>query len=216
MDYNTTRSMMIIPEYGRNIQNMIELLPSIEDRHKRTKAAYFIINVMAQVSALKDSVDFKQKLWDHLHIISQFTLDIDSPYPAPSIEKLHRKPNLIKYSTNRIRFGHYGQHVFNMIQKAVEFEEGEEKEALVNALANYMKKSYLTWNRDSVNEGTITSNLYELSKGRLSLADESKLTPTNEILSRNNITASSFVRKKKFVPRRDNTGFQKKGPRYVK
>ncbi|NOU46874.1 MAG: DUF4290 domain-containing protein [Bacteroidales bacterium] len=216
MDYNTTRSLMMIPEYGRNVQNMIELLPTIEDRYKRTKAAYFIINVMAQLSVQKDSADFKQKLWDHLHIISRFTLDIDSPFPPPSIEKLQRKPSQIRYSTNRIRYGHYGQHVFNMIQKAIEFEEGEEKEALVNALANYMKKSFLTWNRDSVNDGTIAANLEELSKGRLSLTDESKLTPTNEILARNNINTSSYIKKKKFVPRRDNTGFQKKGPRFVK
>ncbi len=220
MEYNTTRTMMLIPEYGRNIQNMISLLPSIEDRQKRTKAAYFIINVMAQLSQQKDSADFKQKLWDHLHIISEFKLDVDSPFPPPSIEKLKRKPTMISYSTNRIKYGHYGQHVLNMIKKAVEFEEGEEKDALVNALANYMKKSFLTWNRDSVNDGTIAANLNELSKGQITISDESKLTPTNEILARNNIVTTNINKKKKFVPRGDNQrgsgGFQRKNPRFSK
>ncbi len=201
MEYNTTRNQMIIPEYGRNIQNMINLLPAIEDRDKRTKAAHYIINVMAQLSAQKDSADFKQKLWDHLHIIAQFQLDIDSPFPPPSPEKLHRKPSQLTYSNRKIRHGHYGQHILGMIKKAVEFEEGEEKEALVHALANYMKKSYLPGNRDSVSDGTITGNLEELSHGKLILADESKLVATNEILARNSAGAAAMVKKKKFVPK---------------
>lgn len=215
MEYNTTRTHMIIPEYGRNVQNMINLLPGIEDRRKRTQAAHYIVNVMAQLSVQKDSADFKQKLWDHLHIISNFLLDIDSPYPPPSPEKLQRKPSQLRYSSHRIRYGHYGQHIMGMINKAIEFEEGEEKEALVNALANYMKKSYLTWNRDSVNDSTIAANLEELSKGRLGISEDTKLIATNEILARNNAGAAAMVKKKKFVPR-NNQGFQKKNPRFSK
>jgi hypothetical protein len=200
MEYNTSRSKLVIPEYGRNIQTMIYHLYEIEDRETRTKAANFIINVMAQMTPqVKETVDYKHKLWDHLHLISGFKLDIDAPFPKPSPEVLLRKPQLVNYSTARIKYGHYGKYIVEIIRKvAAEYEDGPEKTELVNIIANHMKKSYLNWNRDSVNDATIAENLAELSKGQLVMHEEAKLIPTSDLLSR-----SAPPKKKKFTPRKD-------------
>lgn len=216
MEYNTTRSWLIIPEYGRNIQTMIEHLFTIEDRVKRTEAAHFVINIMAQMHPqVKESADYMQKLWDHMYIISNFKLDIDGPYPPPQKEKIFKKPRLIGYKVNNIRFGHYGRNIVNIIKKATLYEEGEEKDALIRGIANHMKKLYLTYNRDSVNDATIVLNLSELSAGQLMIPEESKLISTNEILAKNGtgISSTAQIRKKKFIPRRDNQSFQRKKPR---
>jgi hypothetical protein len=200
MEYNTSRSKLVIPEYGRNIQTMIDHLSDIEDRETRTKAANFVINVMAQMTPqVKETVDYKHKLWDHLHLISGFKLDIDAPFPKPSPEVLQRKPQQVQYSTARIKYGHYGKYIVEIIKKvAAEYEDGPEKTELVNIIANHMKKSYLNWNRDSVNDATIADNLAELSKGQLVMHEEAKLIPTSDLLSRN-----VPVKKKKFTPRKD-------------
>lgn len=207
MEYNTGRSNLKIPEYGRNIQLMIEHLMSIEDREKRTAAASFIVNVMAQMNPqVKEAMDYKHKLWDHLHIISDFKLDVDSPFPPPAPESLDTKPEHIGYSHTNIKYGHYGRYITDIIQKACEYEPGEERDAFVHVIANQMKKSYLNWNRDSVTDVTIAENLSDLSGGKLTVPEESKLLATNEILSRN--------KKKKFTQKKDNSqNFQRRGHR---
>ncbi|NCU33475.1 MAG: DUF4290 domain-containing protein, partial [Candidatus Moranbacteria bacterium] len=129
MEYNTQRSKMSISEYGRNIQKMIEGLQLIEDREKRNQQARAIIQVMGQLNPhLRDVNDFKHKLWDHLFIMSDFKLDVDSPYPIPSAEILERKPEKLKYAENHIKFKHYGRHIERIIEKACEMEEGEERD----------------------------------------------------------------------------------------
>jgi hypothetical protein len=137
---------------------------------------------------------FKHKLWDHLFIMSNFELDVDSPYPIPSEETLKRKPERLGYASNHIKIRHYGRHIERMIDKACGFEEGPEKQALIKMIANHLKKSYLTWNRDSVTDEEIASHLKLLSRGRLSLDDSIKLNTTQDILSKNagmNIGTSS-------------------------
>ncbi len=186
MEYNTKRGPMVIAEYGRNIQKMIEYITTIEDREKRTKAAHFIVNVMAQMHPqVKESGDFKHKLWDHLYIISNFKLDVDSPYPPPPLQTLSTKPDLISYHNTNIKFRHYGKNITLMIEKAAEYEEGPEKDALAKAIANHMKKSYLAWNRESVTDDLIEEQLRVLSKDKLKLHKDAKLTATNDILARN-------------------------------
>ena len=156
MEYNTQRNKMVIPEYGRNLQKMIEQCLQIKDRDKRTRTAEFIVSVMAQMlPKAKDNGEFRQKLWDHLYIISEFKLDVDSPYPPPPKDILATKPKKLSYPTLDIRFAHYGKNIERIIEKAVEFPEGEEKEALVKTIANHLKKSYLTWNRNSVDDDVI-------------------------------------------------------------
>ncbi|MBX7095491.1 MAG: DUF4290 domain-containing protein [Flavobacteriales bacterium] len=172
LSYNTQRPKLIIPEYGRNVQHMVEYCMSIADREERNKVANAIISVMGQLAPhLRDVEDYRHKLWTHLFVISDFKLDVDSPYPKPSPEEFHEKPNRVEYPKKNIRFGHYGKTIEMMIQKAVEFEEGEEKKALILTIANLMKRSYLTWNRDTVTDEVIFEQLKSLSSGKIELKD---------------------------------------------
>ncbi|MBW7847923.1 MAG: DUF4290 domain-containing protein [Bacteroidales bacterium] len=198
MEYNTLRPKMIIPEYGRNIQNMIHLLQTIEDREKRTRSAHFIVGVMAQMNPqVKESDDYLHKLWDHLHIISNFKLDVDSPYEPPLPEVYRHRPKHVGYNKNEIRFGHYGYFVSEMIMKAVMYDDGEEKDALIVSIANYMKKQYLNWNRDTVSDEVIGQNLAELSGGRLQLPENVKLASVNEIINKIGLTNQNVPAKQK-------------------
>lgn len=182
MEYNTSRSKMSISEYGRNIQKMIEYIMSFDDREKRNQLTQATINVMGQLNPhLRDVNDFKHKLWDHLFIMSDFKLDVDSPYPIPSRNILTRKPERLEYASNNISFKHYGRHIERIIEKACELEEGAEKNALIKLIANHMKKSYLTWNRDAVTDEEIASHLNKLSRGRLQLSENVRLTQPNEV-----------------------------------
>jgi hypothetical protein len=184
MEYNTSLPHMIIPEYGRNIQKMIDFAISVEDREERNRVAQAIINVMGQLNPhLRDVTDFKHKLWDHIFIISDFKLDVDSPYPKPTRETFQTKPDRVAYPSNDIRYKHYGKTVERIIAKAKEYPEGEEKNVLVESIANLMKRSYLNWNRDSVNDEVILKQLVELSKGQLKV-DPSALRSTQTFVPR--------------------------------
>jgi len=185
MDYNTSRTKLILPEYGRNIQKLVEQLKEIEDRTERTRYAHSIINVMGNMNPhLRDINDFKHKLWDHLSIMSNFELEIDAPYPLPGRTDFETKPNKIPYNTNQIQFKHYGKIIEQIIMKAQQME-GEEKEALIKIIANQMKKSYLTWNKEIVNDEIIFNAIKEISDGAIDLEDNPRLTETKEILQRN-------------------------------
>jgi hypothetical protein len=183
-DYNTNRSKLILPEYGRNIQKMVDYIVRIEDREERNKAAQTIISIMGNLNPhLRDVGDFKHKLWDHLAIISDFKIDIDSPYELPTKEKLEGKPNKIDYNQNELKYKHYGQSLKMMIQKAADMKEGEERKYLIELLANHMKKSYLTWNREAVDDTQIFMDMKELSNGKIDmLSSELTLSETRDIL----------------------------------
>ena len=184
MDYNTSLPKMIIPEYGRNIQKMIDFAITVPDREERNKVARAIIDVMGQLNPhLRDVTDFKHKLWDHIFIISEFKLDVDSPYPKPTAETFQTKPDRVLYPSNDIRYKHYGKTVERIIAKAREYPEGEEKNVLTEQIANLMKRSYLNWNRDSVNDEVILKQLEELSRGELKL-DASALRSTQTFVPR--------------------------------
>jgi len=185
-DYNTSRKKLILPEYGRNIQKMVNHIKTIEDREERNKAAKTIIGVMGNLNPhLRDVNDFKHKLWDHLAIISDFDLDIDSPYETPKPESLHSKPNRVEYNQHSIRYKHYGRSIVLMIEKAVELEAGEEKDDLIKMIAYHMKKSYLTWNREAVSDEEIIMDLKTLAGGKLDISADLKLPETKDILAKN-------------------------------
>jgi hypothetical protein len=186
-NYNTNRKKLVLPEYGRNIHKMVDYATQIEDREKRNQAALAIINVMGNMNPhLRDIADFKHKLWDHLAIMSDFKLDIDSPYPTPPRETFQEKPRRVPYNHYSIRYKHYGKSLELMIKKAAEMPEGEEKEVLIKMLANHMKKSYLTWNRESVSDETIFKDMEIQSGGKLNIDPEQyKLSDTKELLSKN-------------------------------
>lgn len=186
MEYNTGRGKLFIREYGRNTQKLIHYCTSIEDKTERTAFAKTIIQIMAQINpAARESGDFRHKLWDHLHIMSDFKLDVDAPYPLPSRDILIAKPDRLKYHSERVDYKMYGANIKKIIDVAIGFEEGPEKDALVHAIANHLKKSYLNWNRESVADDLIFEHLESLSNGKLQLKDELRLSTTNDILSRN-------------------------------
>ena len=185
-DYNTQRAKMIIPEYGRNIQKMIEYTIKIEDKEERNKAARAIISIMGNLNPhLRDVADFKHKLWDHLFIISDFKLEIDSPYEKPTPESLYEKPKQVPYSEYAIKYKHYGKIIELLIKEAIAFEDGPEKEMLIKLIANHMKKCYLTWNREVVNDELIFEDLKKLSGGALVVSEDLKLSESRDILSKN-------------------------------
>ncbi|MBL7923568.1 MAG: DUF4290 domain-containing protein [Bacteroidia bacterium] len=177
MQYNTSRHPLTIAEYGRSIQEMVEYAVQLEDRDERSRAAKTIVNAMAILNpGLKEYADFKHKLWDHLFIISDFKLDCDSPYPMPDKDLTHVRPEPLPYPQKNIKLRHYGSIIESMIREAVKMEDSPEKQQVVEAIANFMKMSYLTWNRDSVDDEVIREQLREFSGGKLELRDELKLT----------------------------------------
>lgn len=176
MEYNTERNHLVISEYGRNIQRMIEHAMNLTDRDERNKAAKVIIDVMGQLNPhLRDIHDFTHKLWDHLFIISDFKLDVDSPYPIPTRQTFEEKPKRVPYPASNIRYRHYGKIMEQMIQKAIDWPEGKEKEALVEMIANQLKKAYIAWNRDSVNDDVIFDHLEQMSHGKLKVNRDMRL-----------------------------------------
>ncbi|MCX6233704.1 MAG: DUF4290 domain-containing protein [Bacteroidetes bacterium] len=187
MEYNTTRNNLVIREYGRNIQKMIEYTIAIEDREKRTQLAKYIVNLMAQMNPVsREMGDVKHKLWDHLHIIADYKLDIDAPFPPPTPQEIALRPERIPYhNPGDIMFRYYGKNIDKIIDKAIEMEDGPEKQAITRTIANHLKKSYLSWNRESVTDELIADHLNTLSRGKLKLSDEDRLSHTNDILARN-------------------------------
>lgn len=187
MEYNTQRKKLQLPEYGRNIQSMVDYLLTIQDRQKRTEQAFAVIDVMGNLNPqLRDVPDFRHKLWDHLAIMSDFQLDIDAPYPMPEREILHKTPEKIPYSSGVIRARHYGKSVEKMVEKIKEIEDPEQRRALIALTANHMKKSYLTWNRDSVEDNQIISDINEMYGEELIPLEGVMLSNQKELLQRKN------------------------------
>lgn len=186
MNYNTQQPKLIIPEYGRNIQSMVDYCCTLKTREERNKCARTIIQVMGQLNPhLRDVPDFTHKLWDHLLIISDFKLEVDSPYPKPARETFDTKPERVQYPNRKIKYRHYGKLIEEVIQKAKDYKEGDEKEYLKRIVATQLKKSYLTWNKDTVLDDVIFQHLLELSDGALKMSDGQKLIEANDLIKRN-------------------------------
>jgi hypothetical protein len=187
LEYNAERSHLIIPEYGRHLQKLIDQATVIEDVEERNKAAKYIIQVMGSLNPhLRDVPDFQHKLWDQLFIMSDFRLEVESPYPIPSREVLQLKPDVLKYPQNFPKYRYYGNNIKYMIDVANKWEEGEMKNALVKVIANHMKKSYLSWNKDTVKDDVIFEHLFELSDGKLNMLQSTEeLLNTTDLLRTN-------------------------------
>ena len=182
-DYNTQRKRMALPEYGRNVQKMVDHIKTIEDRDERNRAAKTIIQIMGNLNTnIRDIGDFKHKLWDHLALIADFELDIDSPYPVPEPSKFVEKPKQVPYRQGEIRYLHYGRIIELMIAAASEMEDGEEKEYFTTLIVNQMKKSYITWNRGQVADEVIIGDMKLLSKGKLKMTDGVKILEVKELI----------------------------------
>ncbi|BAU55165.1 DUF4290 domain-containing protein [Mucilaginibacter gotjawali] len=175
-DYNSTRNKLILSEYGRNVQNMVKYIVALPTKEERNRYAQVVIDLMGFLNPhLRDVADFKHKLWDHLHIISDFQIDVDSPYPKPSTEAIHMKPEPLRYPHQRIKYKHYGKTIELMIEKAKSIDDADRKRHMVQAIANFMKMAYVQWNKDSVADEIILSDLYNLSGGQLKLEENINL-----------------------------------------
>ena len=205
LEYNTEREHLIIPEYGRHIQKMINYAKSKETKEERNKIAKAIISVMGNLQPhLRDVPDFQHKLWDQLFIMSNFELDADSPYEKPSKEVLMERPEPLKYPQNHPKYRFYGNNIKTMIDVCNTWEEGELKEALKFTIANHMKKCFLNWNKDTVEDEVIYGHLYELSNGKINMKN------SDEDLS----DSTSLMRsKKKFASKKSGS---KKSNKYKK
>jgi hypothetical protein len=195
LEYNSERKHLIIPEYGRHLQKLIDQATEIPDREERNKVAKYIIQVMGSLNPhLRDVPDFQHKLWDQIFIMSDFRLDVDSPYPIPSREVLVLKPDPLKYPQNFPKYRFYGNNIKYMIDVANQWEEGELKGALVKVIANHMKKSYLSWNKDTVTDTVIFEHLYELSDGKINLLQSSEeLLNTTDLMRTNKRVSNKIV-----------------------
>ncbi len=199
MKYNTEVKRLALPEYGRNIQNMVDYCVTIKNREERKRCANTIINIMGNLFPhLRDVNDFKHILWDHLAIMSDFKLDIDYPYEIVKKENLNTKPPRIPYNNTHFRYRHYGKTLELMIKKANTYPEGPEKDQLVKLLATQMKKSFLTWNKETVDDRKIFKDLEELSGGKIILKEDvHKLMESKELITRsNNSNKKNFSRNK--------------------
>lgn len=200
MEYNSSREPLIIAEYGRNVQKLIKHILTIENKERRSKAAHILVNTMASLhQGAKDFSDYKQKLWDHLHAISNFQLDIDGPFPTPAKDDSF-KPDTLDYKQSQdLKFRYYGRNLEQMVKDAAELEDNEAKVYMVAMIANTMKKLYLTWNKDTVTDDIIKDHLRILSKDKLHLPDDFVFEDTTEL-----------VKNKPKVFKTRNTGKKKK------
>ena len=200
LEYNTERPKLIIPEYGRHIQKMVDYAISQEDKEERNKTAKSIIAVMGNLNPhLRDVPDFQHKLWDQLFIISNFKLDVDSPYPIPSEEELSERPEHLGYPQNHPKYRFYGNNIKRMIDVAISWEDGDMKDGLVLTIANHMKKCFLNWNKDTVEDDVIFQHLFELSDGKLNMKDSKEvLSASSDLLkSKKRYSGSNGKKSKK-------------------
>ncbi len=184
LEYNTEREKLIIPEYGRHLQKMINHTVAIEDREERNKVTKSIIAVMGNLQPhLRDVPEFQHKLWDQLFIMSDFKLDVDTPFPVLTKEKLQERPEPLDYPQNFPKYRFYGNNIKRMIDVANSWEDGDLKNALTFTIANHMKKCYLNWNKDTVEDSAIFEHLFELSNGKINLKGSSEdLTNSSNLM----------------------------------
>ena len=202
LEYNTIREDLIIPEYGRHIQKMIHHASSQKSKDERNKIAKSIISVMGNLQPhLRDVSDFQHKLWDQLFIMSDFKLDVDSPFEKPKKEELLAKPDPLSYPQNFPKYRFYGNNIKIMIDEAVKWDSGDKKDALVYIIANHMKKCFLNWNKDSVEDQVIFDHLYELSNSKIDLRNSKETLLDASVLMR---SKKRFSNKKYF--KKNNKG----------
>ena len=199
LEYNTEREHLIIPEYGRHMQKMIQYAKERPTKEERNRVARAIISVMGNLQPhLRDVPDFQHKLWDQLFIMADFELDADSPFPVPSKEELYARPEVLEYPQNHPKYRFYGNNIKTMIDVANTWEEGELKDALIFTIANHMKKCFLNWNKDTVEDDVIFEHLRELSGGKINLmeADEDLSDATSLMRTKKKFSSNSGGSKK--------------------
>lgn len=208
LEYNAEREHLIIPEYGRHIQKLVNHCMQLEDREERNIMAKAIVQVMGNMQPhLRDVPDFQHKLWDQLFIMSDYKLDVDTPYPKPNREELMAKPEALNYPRSASKYRFYGNNIQIMIDIALTWEDGEMKDALIFAIANHMKKCYLNWNKDTVEDDVIFSHLRELSGGKIILKDKEVLSEPKDLIRATKKATKTFT---KGTPKQGKKNFRKR------
>lgn len=170
IEYNTIRDRVTLKEYGRNVQDLVAHLATIEDKEERSKKAATLVELMKQINpAMQNTPEVEQKLWDDLHIISDFTVDIDGPFPTPNKEILEKKPEKLGYTTNEITFRHFGRNIELLVEKAITLEDPEEQEAAIIHVGKLMKTFIYSYNRDNIEDDVVYMNIRKLSKNKLDI-----------------------------------------------
>ena len=212
LEYNTGRKRLVISEYGRNIQKMIDFLVTIEDRNKRTEFAKLIVKIMGRVTVQDQDVRlYQNKLWDHLYLMSSVDLDIDYPYGKPSLQDIMSKPEKLAYPSNRIKYKMYGANIQHMIKTVVLMDEGPEKDEIILVIANAMKRAYMAWNKSAVQDEVIFGHLLDLSKGLIELdSSKVKLKAMYDILANQNKKTTNSKNSKKSSKKSKNKNKQKR------
>lgn len=213
LEYNSDRTNLIIPEYGRHLQKLVNHCVSLEDAEERNKMAKAIVNVMGNLQPhLRDVPDFKHKLWDQLFIMSDFKLDAESPYPQPSREELQAKPEALPYPKTASKYRFYGNNIQTMIDVANSWEDGDAREGLKFVIANHMKKCYLNWNKDTVDDEVIFKHLNDLSDGKIDLRESGeKLAESQKLLrKRPNRNQKQHKSQKNYRSNSNNKNYRKK------
>ena len=169
-EYNTQKERLILKEYGRNIQQLVQHIQKIEDKEERNKKAETLTQLMRQINpAIKDTPEVEQKLWDDIHIISNFELEIEGPFPTPAEEVLHKKPDIVEYNTNRITFKHFGRNIELLVTKATTLEDPEEREAAIIHIGKLMKTFFSAYNKDVIDNAVVYRNIRRLSNDQLEI-----------------------------------------------
>lgn len=205
MEYNTVREKINLAEYGRHIKRIVDNCIKIEDREHRNRTAHEIIELMGQLNPhLRNVEDFRHKLWDHLFMISEFKLDVDSPYPKTTKSQIIEKPEPLDYPQTKIRHRHYGKNVAALVSKAVEVEDPEKRLAFAQCIGNYMKLTYVNWNKENTNDEIIKNDLNIISKGELSLSVEDNISELSRANRQSNINQNNNNGKRQFNQNRNN------------
>src|SRR5919107_1531637 len=205
MEYNTGRNSLVMREYGRHIQKMIEYLLTIEDKEIRQRNAYAVIELMGFLNPhLKNVEDFRHKLWDHLFLISDFKLDVQSPYPIPTREKLKAKPEPLPYPKRYPKFSHLGKNLELIINKALNEQDGEKRQGFANAIAYYMKLAYSNWHKDMVHDDAIQSELTSITEGQLEFTNTPFVKAFRPQQERERTGYGNRPQQRRFGPRNNN------------
>jgi Domain of unknown function (DUF4290) len=216
MEYNTQREELVMSEYGRNLQNLVEFACTIEDKEKRTEAAHYIVNVMSNIiPQTKEQTDYKHKLWDYLYYISDFKINVEGPFSPPAQKTEIPRPDTLEYKNKDIQFRFYGRNLEAMILKAGEIEDEEEKEVASRSIANHMKKMYLTWNKEGVSDDMIIQHMALLSNGKLVLdiSDKSLIHASELIIKKENPKTKQTSKKGKQQRNYKRNKFSRNNPR---
>lgn len=173
MEYNTQKDHLVLKEYGRNVQKLVEYISSLEKKEERTAYAHALISLMKALNpSVKENSDNPQRIWDHLYVMSNFQLDIDGPYPMPETDVMHKKPLPLSYRTDEVKFKHYGRNVELLVKTACEIEDPDEQYQACIKIGKLMKSFYASWNKEVIEDLTIVIHLKQLSKGQLDLTQQ--------------------------------------------